>query len=654
MPTTRSSSWPSELPYIKRASANASAYAPDWTLGCYHTSADCAFADISAGDMRITTDSKGIGGGVVDGVEDFARYADGGIDGCRMMFVNCRPICGAYQNPLRKFNVASALPGDSGITPSGVVLLAAGESAEIVVTPVSTRRYLGVEVDGDLIADVVRLTLSGGDYPPVAGEIQVAAKYQTDWYVDAAAADDSGNGFSPGTAKRTLAGAFGADVRTGDVVNCAAGEYAEGTMIQGSLAYPNDADPAPTLPSRVVVPSGVTLCGAGAGTTFIVGSKDTTETGDEHKRGPKAVRCVYLMDGAMLEGFTLRDGGTRGAVGGSEIQTDNSIGGGVICSVDASTVLTTVRDCVISNCVAGRGGAAFGGRYANCRIVGNIGVVNGIMRNAYAYNCYFNQNRSNEGILDYFYDAYNCTFGQGNFAILGGNVPGIANPMGAPTVANCLFLAGGSISVASANVVNCYHRTDFTIAAAKTSVNNVSCEPNALAVDDGGVPVIGSCLAIDNADSAYYPSDVCGNLDCAGNQRVWNGNMDVGAYEADWRPTYASVLGRRIAVTKADPGVKMEEGGVSVRNGTLELTYCPRSAAAKVIVSASMSGNGTLEIMKNGESVSTVASGSYSGVFGGSSEPMSFVFTHELGPNDDGAAFVSRFTSDDGFRMLIR
>ena len=258
--------------------------------------------------MRITTDSKGIGGGVVDGVEDFARYADGGIDGCRMMFVNCRPICGAYQNPLRKFNVASALPGDSGITPSGVVLLAAGESAEIVVTP------------------------------------------------------------------------------------------------------------APTLPSRVVVPAGVTLCGAGAGTTFIVGSKDTTETGDEHKRGPKAVRCVYLMDGAMLEGFTL-------------------------------------RDCVISNCVAGRGGAAFGGRYANCRIVGNIGVVNGTMRNAYAYNCYFNQNRSNEGILDYFYDAYNCTFGQGNFAILGGNVPGIANPMGAPTVANCLFLAGGSISVASANVV---------------------------------------------------------------------------------------------------------------------------------------------------------------------------------------------------------
>ena len=148
-----------------------------------------------------------------------------------------------------------------------------------------------------------------------------------------------------------------------------AGVYDNGTMTQ-TKRFGNISTTAYTHKARAVVPENVSVVGAGAGTTFIVGADDPSADAADKGCGPNAVRCVALAKGARLSGFTLTGGRTD--VGTTMLNNgDDFHGGGVLAEFGTVETLATVTDCVISNCVARRGGGGFHGGYNRVSFLDN-------------------------------------------------------------------------------------------------------------------------------------------------------------------------------------------------------------------------------------------------------------------------------------------
>lgn len=154
-------------------------------------------------------------------------------------------------------------------------------------------------------------------------------------YANASQPDDSGDGKSPATAKRTLAAALAAHSEVDPLwtgfpyeVVVAPGVYSEGGMVDSTYYGTN----------RVVVPSGVCVRGAGADVTVIEGKK--SENPIASGCGTDSIRCVCLKSGSVLRGFTLRNGYAPTDV--SSTTSSKYSGGG---AAGAGLLV----DCVISN-----------------------------------------------------------------------------------------------------------------------------------------------------------------------------------------------------------------------------------------------------------------------------------------------------------------
>jgi hypothetical protein len=87
--------------------------------------------------------------------------------------------------------------------------------------------------------------------------------------------------------------------------------------------------------------------------------------------GDGAIRCVYLMAGASLNGFTLTGGATR-----SDGDWNNELsGGGIWCDTTSNPLVT---NCVITgNTATGNGGGSFYGTLINCTLTNNWTTANG-------------------------------------------------------------------------------------------------------------------------------------------------------------------------------------------------------------------------------------------------------------------------------------
>ena len=136
---------------------------------------------------------------------------------------------------------------------------------------------------------------------------------------------------------------------TGDVIVVTNGVYANG----GKAVYG-------TMTNRVTINKRVALRSVnGADYTIIQGRQLPGTT-----NGDGAIRCVYLVTGASLSGFTLTGGATR--ITGD--YANERSGGGLWCDTSNPAVSNCV---VMANAATGNGGGAFYGTFYNCTLAQN-------------------------------------------------------------------------------------------------------------------------------------------------------------------------------------------------------------------------------------------------------------------------------------------
>ena len=205
-----------------------------------------------------------------------------------------------------------------------------------------------------------------------------------------------------------------------------------------------------------------------------------------------------------------------------------------------------------------------------------------------------------------------------------------------PSLTNCAY---------SATARNSY--TDFV---------DVNPAVGDLLIGSDGVPMEGS-VAIDAGDVSYLP-ETLGDTDLAGGQRVYNGAMDIGCFEFDWRPKYAAILGKGLTVTAASPEVyAVGESAVAVPGGSLEVEWTNANGGKRNFIGTMrVTGTGTLTAARGGETFATVAEtdGEQTFSFFSSSALEQLAFAYTPGEDDTGAALLSSFGASEGLTIIFR
>ncbi len=177
--------------------------------------------------------------------------------------------------------------------------------------------------------------------------------FATTYYVDAARSDDSGNGLGWATAKKTIQAAVDVAV-AGDSVVVTNGVYNTGYAT--TSAYYNGDEIR--FKNRVLINKAITVRSVnGAAATIIEGLQFINNSA--------AIRCVYMSQG-VLDGFTLQKGTTQYTLTPGYCE-----GGGV--NMYGSSADAEVRNSIIQNCQAHKGGGAAFSRLYNCTLSGNTG-----------------------------------------------------------------------------------------------------------------------------------------------------------------------------------------------------------------------------------------------------------------------------------------
>ena len=479
--------------------------------------------------------------------------------------------------------------GSPGFTP-----LTDGVSVTLTRGP-GTRPCIGYTVNGTTnLFDVVESrTFTKADADAAGGGLAISALYAPHWYVNANAdpakgpvGDDANTGFTPKTAKRTLKAAMeAAGLVEGDTVHAAPGDYNEGTMLHG-VAFIGGT---PSVLARVVVVGGVRLVAdEGRDVTFITGERDPNGTAEG--LGPNAVRCVVVLTGGSVAGFTIRGG--RTAATASDWDDDTTAAG----VLGRTPERTSVVDCVITDCVAYVAGALRLITAERCKVLGCVatGADKWISQDAGFYSTYFDHNKATYLNMSA-RDTVNCTFGAHNDAVFA-----FASPVG--SVKNTLSLLTG----VGGTCQRCY----FTGFSRSTLEDGCAVKSAAeLALDEDGRPVFGSSCAIDAANAGY----LTGNhavADADGVQRIYNGAPDIGCFEADWRGTFAKDISKSsgFSVLAATPNVveSAETSTVRIPAGERLTAKWLGKGNCSYSLTVTLPGNGTLSVVSNGNRIATV------------------------------------------------
>ena len=519
--------------------------------------------DPSNGDFHPFAQSPVFSAGVIPDASNYGSeywyYATTDYENNPISFIGGKPVAGAFMKSTERCIVAVSAP-NGGISPtSDRIEVEEGDQCVLSIGS-ATRPVAAVCVNG------VTNAVDGIDWTcPISAEaakggVSVDVLYTNVWYA-AVDGDDLQSGMFPGTAK-TLKGALSnANLLSGDRVIALPGTYSNGEMLQEG-----EFD----IHSRAVVPAGVTLESlAGPTETSIVGkqasAKDVppgTPT-DVRGLGADAVRCVYLSNGASVKGFTLTNGWTRAAKNGTTVSYSDpdTSGGGVWCA----DINCRVENCHLVGNGAYRGAGVFRGFCRNSVFAGNFAYYGGgATSDSRNHGCLSYGNEAavwsaNAGML-YVRDAINCSCfdslsqGYSSSSVVSNTVVvGMFNP-------NNILAQGFSHCVFNSSKLNSLPENFFDVAESciKTNVDSL--------VFDGYRPVIGRNVCIDSgADDVL---SALGDRDLFGGQRVYNGRLDIGAVEADWRGRYGRDIGSRMEVLSASPAVfEQTDGTVRVPDG---------------------------------------------------------------------------------------
>ena len=111
-------------------------------------------------------------------------------------------------------------------------------------------------------------------------------------------------------------------------------------------------------------------------------------------------------------------------------------------------------------------------------------------------------------------------------------------------------------------MTNCVY-TSASASDARVNCRQLTAEQ--IAIDEHYRPDIATSALVDQG----LATDGCGETDVYSGQRIYNGRVDIGAVEADWRGQYASDIARKPAfsVTAVSPEVEESAGVVQLPEG---------------------------------------------------------------------------------------
>ncbi len=447
---------------------------------------------------------------------------------------------------------------------------------------------------------------------------------QTDWYVnpDPTKGDDANPGYHPDCPKRTLVAVM-ALAKSGDVVHAAKGVYNEGEV-------------AGNTKNRVVIPNGVGLVSdEGPEETVIEGYTPVYYDGDVKKiGGVGSMRCVSMSGTAYIKGFTLRNGATCTTLNGSYGDNGGGTAGG------------TAIDCIITNCYAVRGGGSASTTLIRCYMAG-CGYSTGTNS--------LGQTGNNSGHGMYGGSAYDSYVGIESLNVVNlvnCTVLGLWVASGNFThLYNCCVQNSGNELTSSTNTIWRFARTGMVLGEG-SSIGQVSIDSQTKR------PVAGETKAIDKGNVAYYtyPAGWEHEMgkDFKGGQRIYNGQIDIGCGEFDWRGVYGGKLnanGRaEVAAASANVTTNTLDGVVLYGGDSVEVEYTVASATAhactfKVVVS----GEGSVTARFGDEVLVPDASGTYT--FSGATGVNRVTILFE----GAGSAVVSSFAGPHvGVQFVIR
>ena len=587
-----------------------------------HTIANPMFVDMPNKDFRLLSTSGAIGGGnfsddgsdsYVNAMNFYATFATSDMDGERIRFTNGVPTAGAWQTPVAALAVGASNGGLSVNGSTSASTNAMPTTVTVALDASGTRPITGFTVNGVeySFTNSASYTFSAVDYS-AEDTFSVVPLLSTDWYVNAVTGDDGNNGFLPGSPKRTLAAAM-VNAGVGDTVHAARGTYDSGEKVAANAF----------IGSRVEIPGGVALVSdEGPDVTFIKGA-DATINPDGNGCGTNAIRCVSLKRSSkaktLLSGFTLTGGRThtQGDQTLSAVAWDvNYSGGGALgeMSLDGATN-AVVHNCVISNCVAVRGGGARAVTLVNCRIFDCIASQGAAGAEVLMYGCVADHLRANLAVEAY-RGLRNCTFGRDVTDGAGNRMHVIASQYGVNFGCdNCLFLGSVNGSTNAFNTVFGAGSVYLDLSSPDLGGSVVASSADDYPVDSGYAPVIGANAAVDAWREPSYDGPraiwrgleaLAGDVDAYGRQRVSNAAQDIGAVEADWCPRYSADIAqsRRFTVVSASPHV-VETGSGTVflsAGDALEAEWSNlNNKLHRYSLNVRLSQDAELEVTVNGE-----------------------------------------------------
>jgi hypothetical protein len=512
----------------------------------------------------------------------------------------------------------------------------------------------GVYVDFDDYPNGWTAKIDGGDLTRSLVIEAVYAKENKTFYVDAENGDDKNRGYHIACPKKTLAAAFTPTPAVGSVVYAAPGYYTNGVMEVATTSYGMQQ-------CRVVVPPGVSLISlADADSTFIGGESSKNPPADNtFGCGPGSVRCVTMMsEASRIKGFTCFDGRVNCSDNDSGAYGGGVQGPGI------------VEDCVFINCAATRGGGVSQATAVRrCRFVdcGASYLGSAITECKGVYNCVFDACTNGGYVALYSMPIVNCVFMPSctpNTAVYYISETDDRFPYLPTNVINsAIFCAPFPQRAKIPMYTNCAFMRYTDIEGVFLGEGSVVLEANRVNVLDvakmnaDGSLQKGSPL-VDIGSNELYRTEMAGTGDLAKGQRIYNGTIDIGAFEYDWRGEFAEALShsRRFTVVEATSNVTKDvAGGIAFSDGdtvSMEWTWS-NGSSRDVSFEVSVSGEGVFSYsFGGGEPVALDCTGGKTEVVLKSvTSPMNL----KMEFSGSGTALVSSFIrSDNGMKLILR